>query len=185
MKSYPLTEREDIAKEGEIPKPWGLMTVINGKLKTIKDAPQLKSKAPDKTFIAAMLKRATKGMIPENSIKDRINEAKADCVENYKKNAPWEVKSLQKDLDKLKKIISVFEEASGLKIDHYRSPHKKLGEAVKFILDGGLPVVLRDLIRIQTQFRSVYKEIDQGMAVIAPLLAEHNYKPVPDEEGEA
>lgn len=161
-----VTTEDTIAKLEEIPVTWGWMTVKGKQMKTMKEAPQLKPLPLSKDFIAAMLKRATKGMIPIGSIADKINEAKEEGIVVGKRSEPWNLQTAEKDLKELKDRVKAFEEASGLEIAGWRTSPKKIGEAVKFIEGGGLPELHKDLIRLKLTAESLCKKILAGIEAV-------------------
>lgn len=178
-----VAAEEHVAKLEEIPKTWGWMCVKGNRLHTMKEAPKLTPVPPDKHFVAAMLKRATKGMIPIESISDKLEEAMKAAEERAEKNRDWQYQELKKKVDGLEKLISGFEEASGIKFDRWDDP-KKIGEAVKFIRDGGLIGILNKLKQIHGCFIGIDKQFNKGMQAIQPLMEEHNIKQYTDWQDE-
>lgn len=176
-----LTTDETIAKMEEIPATWGWMAIKGKRLLTMKEAPKLTPEPLTKHFIAALLKRASKGMIPAASIADQIEDAKKLGEQSAKTNETYELKRLREEVADYKKMISGFEEASGLKFDRW-SNEKKIGEAVKFITSGGLPSILRNLKQIQGNFAGINRMMNEGMQAISPLLEESKIKQYTDLE---
>lgn len=176
-----LTTDESIAKLEEIPATWGWMMIKGKTLRTIKEAPSLKPVPLDRHFVAAMMKRATKGMVPMGAIQDKIDEAKKKGEENAKTNETYELRRLREEMSDLKKVMDGFEEASGMKFGRWDNP-KKIGEAVKFITDGRLPSILRQLKQIQGTFNGINKTMNDGISAISPLLEEHSIKQYTDLE---
>lgn len=167
-----ITAEESVAKLEEIPATWGWLSVKGKRICTMKEAPRLKPIPLDKSFIACMLKRATEGMVPIGSIQDKIDEAKKSGEENCRTNDAYEVKSLKEEVAELKSMISTFEETSGIKFGRYDNP-KKIGDAVKFILNGGLPSVLRQVKLVQGSFSNLHRMMNNAVVSIAPILEEH------------
>lgn len=78
---------KDMVKDGELPNDWGMMAVVNGKLKVVKEAPLLNPEPLPKTFIASLLRHSSKEEVPVDVVKERIKDAKreaeADCKLKY------------------------------------------------------------------------------------------------------
>lgn len=170
-----VTTDDTIAKMEEIPATWGWLAVKGKRLITMKEAPKLTPEPLTKHFIAALLKRASKGMIPAASISDKIEEAKQLGEENAKTSQTYELKRLREEVADYEKKVAVFEEASGIKFGRWDS-EKKIGEAVRFITNGGLPNILRDLKEIQGRFLGISRTMNDGMKAISPMLEENKIK---------
>lgn len=160
---------EGIVNKEEVPKTWGFLEVQNGKLKTIIEAPKLTPAPLDRHFVAAMLKRATKGMISAESIQDKINEARKQG-EEIGKNAN---KHSNERLTNLQKLILDFEDASGIKIDAWEDPIK-IGEAVRFVRGGGTERIRKDLERLKLTADGIADRINQAIESMNELTIEEN-----------
>jgi hypothetical protein len=159
-----VTADDNVAKMEEIPLTWGWMTVKGKRMITIKEAPALTPIAVDKTFIAAMMKRATQGMIPIGSIQDKIEEVKKEAKEQAEKNQPYEIKLLRNEVNGLRDSINQFQEASGIEIGNgWRYDLKKIGEAAKFIAGGGLPKLQQELLMLKSSAERICKGIERGL----------------------
>lgn len=167
-----VTTEESVAKLEEIPATWGWMTVKGKQMRTMKEAPQLKPAPIDRSFIAAMMKRATKGMIPVGSIADKIDEAKKIAKAEAERNRPWELQNAREELKKLQDVVCAFEQASGLMITGWRPNPKKIGEAVKFIEGGGLPHLHDQLLRLKHSSDHICKAIAEGLAASGVAIKE-------------
>ena len=132
----------DIAGPDEMPEAWGLLAVVDGKIKVRKKAPVRPALDPTWAFFAALM-RAASVVTPEAEVEQRV--AAAVTAE---KNRAWQEYEQKRDADRKRDQeeerscfarLKAFEEASGVKIDRYSIDRgKKIGEAVKFVLDGGL-----------------------------------------------
>jgi len=69
-----ITDGENIAKLDEIPDAWGWLCRKGEKIYTMKDAPKQTPMPIGRHFLAALLKRASKDMIPVSSIQDKLTE---------------------------------------------------------------------------------------------------------------
>lgn len=157
---------EDVVKVEEVPKTWGLMVVVKGRLKTIKDAPKLTPIGLDRNFVAAMLKRATKGMIPAESIADQVADAREQGKADGKNDSSYQHDRRKEELASLSKRVSDFEDISGVKINDYQSP-KKIGDAVRFILDGGTELIEQKLIQLKQTSDFIANHIKTGLVSVS------------------
>lgn len=165
-----VTTDDTIAKLEEIPVTWGWMTVKGKQMKTMKEAPQLKPLPLSKDFIAAMLKRATKGMVPFGSISDKVAEAREAGKLEAERDRPYQLERAQKELKELEERVKSFEEESGVEITGWRPNPKKIGEAVKFIEGGGLPELHKDLIRLKLTAEHLCKKILAGIEAVGVVV---------------
>jgi len=168
-----VTAEETVAKLEEIPLTWGWMTIKGKRMVTMKEAPVLKPVAIDKNFVAAMMKRATKGMIPIGSIEDKIKEARKEAKEQVEKNRPWEIRNLEERIKALEGSIKEFQDASGIEIGSRWSYNlKKIGEAAKFIAGGGLPKLEKELLMLKSSADRICKSIASGLEDISLVQKE-------------
>lgn len=130
-----LVAPKGVAHKDELPKSWGFCEVINGRIYKRKHAPELETEV-SLSFIAALLRRATEDTISRSTLYDRVRLAREEAKKDY-------AKEIQESKDKLEKYIGRvkdFEEASGIEVFNYYTSSKKLGEAVKYVLDGGFKI---------------------------------------------
>jgi hypothetical protein len=159
---YLLTDNENVAKIEEIPSLWGWMHIDEkGKLKTIKEAPLLKPAVISRSFLACLLKRAAdkKGWVTEISIAEMVKAAEEKgAIErnSYHTRAMEDYKALVKD-------VKEFEEITGINLinDRWsRIDGKKLGEAVKFILDGGIEQIKKEMLQLKNYHAAIGRRIE-------------------------
>lgn len=129
---YLLIEDESIATLEELPPTWGLLCAKGKRIITLKEAPKLSPIAVDRSFMAALFKRATQGLIHPDQIEEKLEEA---CT-IARRNVSDDLDRTKRDLNELKDSVREFEKASGINIREqytWGSP-KKLGEAVALVL---------------------------------------------------
>lgn len=124
-----------IVKKEELPATWGLIEVRgDNKLFTTKQAPLLKAQEPAPGFIAALLRRATEGMVHYSSLNNITEDIRKSAELRYKQQTEYAERRLKETLDKIKD----FEEASGINPVNSWRGGKEIGAAVKFVQDNGL-----------------------------------------------
>jgi hypothetical protein len=162
-----VTAHEDVAKLDEIPINWGYMSVVRKKLVVLKEAPMLTPCEISRSFLAAILKRATGGMIPISSIEDKIVAAREEGQQKALLHQPQELRNLKYEVQELRQIVSDFESTSGVKMSRFESA-KDIGTAVKFVLDGGIEPMQKDLTRMQASITNLKQKIDEEMKKLFP-----------------
>lgn len=150
---------KDLIKLDEIPATWGLMVPFGSTLKAVKKAEQLKPKPMDKSFVAAILRRATQYILPESKIKEAYESGKAEA--NQRANERLKYKD--KELHDLEDGIREFENASGILI-RYGWDKKKIGAAVNVVLNG-------EHLHIKDKLERMLKEVDNISQVIKNEIA--------------
>lgn len=146
---YLLTVGEEIVLKEEIPETWGWLNIKGSKVYTMKEAPKLQPETLTKGVVAAMLKRAcaiADNYVTRESIEARLEEAK----EQGKREANNGRDSTLKDYRELLTQVREFEVASGIKIsDNWMFNAKRTGEAVRFLIAGGLDKQVKELQRLK------------------------------------
>jgi len=125
---------KNIIQDGELPKGWGLI-VVRGKGLVIKIRGEYnKAKIIDLGFIASLLRSASEGMLPKDSIQQQIH----DAWERGKKSQNYTIESAEKRAERYKKIIETFEKEAGVRIqDWYNNQDaEKVGRLLRRILNG-------------------------------------------------
>lgn len=164
-----LTTDDTIAKLEEIPVTWGWMCVQGNRIIVKKEAPKLEPTPCTRSFIVAMLKRAAdkSNFVHIDSIQTRIDEAKLAAKTKAENNKDYRVTKA----DELIKDVKAFEEASGLQITQYGNyghTLKKVGQAVKFLMNGGTD----NILNLFKQFRGATQSMNENLnTVIAELEA--------------
>ncbi len=131
---YVVADGENIVHKGEVPKTWGLFTFKHGKLFEDVKAPKLKPKPLSRSFIASLLRRAQTGKVSRDEIRSELAQAKEEGRHSMERK----VSQAEADLHRLQKHVDIFEKASGIRIGEWEERCQQQGEAVKFLVAGGL-----------------------------------------------
>lgn len=118
---YVAVSRADIIQTGELPKTWGLIACDTGKAKIVKPAPTLEAKAPDRGFIAAMLRRAAEFHAPETWLADQRNAIYASAEASAKAGYESQIARHEKTIESLRADIARFEIVAGVSVAGYRA----------------------------------------------------------------
>lgn len=164
---YLLTTDEKIAKMEEIPETWGWFTIKGSRVFLKKEAPKLTPQPITKSFMAAMLKRASdkKDFVHIRSIEDRI----ASAAENAKKQNLTELENTKKKLSELTETVRQFRETSGIDLLNFtpwQTNPSKIGKVVKFITEeGGTKELTNDLLRLEAAAKKIQEQISANIAL--------------------
>lgn len=159
---YLLTSEEGITNLNEIPATWGWMCIKWKTIKIIKEAPKLIPALPSKDFMACMLKRASDKTewVHRDSIQEEISAAKESNKTIHEQNERRYVN----EISEFKKTIKEFEDAAGVRFGAYSwngSSPEKIGQAVKFINNGGIEGVKNELLTLQKQAETIHNKITE------------------------
>jgi len=134
---YVVANTKEIVLPGELPSGWGLMVPRGDGLVVSKEAPPLMDVKPmTRAFLASLMRAASVQCPAEAVIADRVTLALAQQAEQFKQSRDREARSNEQDLKLLREAVEDFERTSGVSIRGWRG--KSVGEAVRFILEGGL-----------------------------------------------
>jgi hypothetical protein len=151
---------------GELPSTWGLLAVKAGKLKVMHSAPKLGGAIPDhlRPFVAGLLRAAQDASPLDEQLKAARLEGHRIGDKGANERAQRDIRKLRDELEALQRNLAEFEAASGIHISRYNAG--KLGEAVKFVLAGGLVGNRAELLRQQATSHKITNGIDRLMAQI-------------------
>ncbi len=150
----------------ELPKSWGLLRADGGATTLVKQAPRREAIAPTITFLASVLRAAADVVTGEAEIQSRINKAveakEAADYQSLKAARDSGRAEVANKLSELQQQVREFEAASGIKISGWHIDGKEVGEAVRFVLDGGLG-------GIEGKIRKIAAACNEIKGVIAKL----------------
>jgi len=121
-----------VVADGELPPTWGLLepTGKSG-LKVVTAAPELEDpKRLSRTFVAAVLRQATKVTTPQAKLDDEYMRGKREGTEA----AELRIKYANDQADELQRKIDEFQEKSGVSINCWDVG--RIGDAVRQVLRG-------------------------------------------------
>jgi hypothetical protein len=153
---------QDLVREGELPKTWGLIEVTS-KLKptVVVQAPELEPKALDRSFVAAVLRRAAEahdGIAQRERAIGREQGAAEGAGELAAR-----LKRAESQLAELWQSVRAFEAASGVRINDWNGG--KIGEAVRVVQQHG--VDLAATLRQDAQrYRSIAARLEEDAATL-------------------
>ena len=154
--------REDIVQPGELPATWGLIVPQGKKLVTKVEAPKLEAKPLDRLQLAAILRAASECVVPraelDEAMKLEVQRARERAESGVEARVESQTRLLKHQLDELRRRTEVFEKASGLSLGDWRLGD--IAKAARFIADGGLADVRRDVARWRDQAKEIAATLD-------------------------
>jgi hypothetical protein len=163
-----------IVRADELPPTWGLLEPKGDKLVTVKEAPKLEPAPIDRNFLAAIFRRLAESVDNRPAVEAEVSRAVYKAQQEARKAADerWEqvTKRSEDELASLRRALSDFQEASGIRIDRYTGG-KQLGDAARVITSGGLK-------HLHSQFKRLGTEAE-GIAAIVKRCIEATEPEVP------
>lgn len=118
-----------IVKLEELRAEWGLMELVNGKMKIRRQATKTTPKPLPNNMLASWMRR-----VFDAARRPVEAEQQKHINELAEEKAEFKVVAAKRKLERLEQMIARFEEASGVKLQDWR--HGEVGRAVRKVLDG-------------------------------------------------
>lgn len=135
------TESEGIADISEIPEQWGWLSIVKGRLKTMKPAKNLEPKPIDRNFLASLARRLTCKIGVDKLLSEKYYEGYEDGRKKEVETTLQLKEQMDKAINQWATRISRFEQVSGLRIDDWNGP--RIAEAVARInVDGSMATTI-------------------------------------------
>ena len=169
-----VAANEDIVKDGELPKTWGLMVPKGGKLKVVSKAPALKPERMDRAFVASILRRQYQ--CQEFLAKKAVEAAVGDRVDSRRvaRQEDIDLKARARDLEfenqRLRTSIGDFERVSGIKLTQWNG--EKMGELINQIREiQAAPGVLKWMDQAHTSALQLQTYIEREIGNLKAALS--------------
>lgn len=157
---------EGVVKKDEVPVNWGFMQVKNDRVYRIKEAPKLEPIPLSRDFIAAMLKRATQGMIDKKDVDARIAGQIAEAKQEGAKGVGSLEAHYKREMESRQRIIDKFQEASGIDIGNGWDS-ERIGETVKLLLEVGIEQLINKLSNTEKHMADVAKHLKDALTSLS------------------
>ena len=154
----------DIVQFGELPMNWGLMVPhTKDSLKIVKPAiKNLNPKPVDLSFLCAVLRQAQTQVTDVAKLKVEYNKGFADGKKEEEEMKKGDVEYHIKEIERLNKLIKNFEASSGVSLtSRWFEDGKKIGEAVKAVLDGSYLKELESLKGLRNHAKNCVQSIEE------------------------
>ena len=153
MDRFYVVAPADVVPASEVPPTWGLLEVVGGKkLVQRKEAAKLEPEPLDRSFLAAILRRAA-AVSPSWEMKhEAMLEAREQAQAEVESRVEQRTYALQSELTTLRQRVTAFEERTGIPLEkhgddgHYGFPSgEELAKAVLFLARGGADKVRQQI----------------------------------------
>lgn len=153
-----------IVAPSELPNTWGLWELCdNGKWKTPVPPKKLEPVALDRSFVAALLRRAAEAN--DSIVNAMIHKERNDERTGFDQRVDERVKQLvaqsTREHEQLRKDVAHFEEQSGLGITGWNG--RRVGKAVKIVLERGDDRILNDAERLRNKLTALIEGEDTAL----------------------
>ena len=159
-----LAASADLVQDLELPETWGLLVPKGRGLGIVKQAPKLNPSPIDRSFLAALLKRAWQRSPAAADIAKQL----AAAEKSGQQCAAHELERARDETARAREVLVDFEKASGIRISEW-SHGQSIGEAVRAVLDNE-PLVRR-VTRLRDQLRRLADEMDKAVTESVPAVA--------------
>ncbi len=163
-----------VAPEQEVPANWGILCAKGGKLIQVRAAALLKATPMDKFFMAAIFRQASKFVIPQISIDEKMMERIEEEVVRRTSNLKYSADRNREDLIELRNRVEKFQKISGVVIDSWDV--EGIGEAVHAIRSGGN--LESRINREKVELEDAMGQVERSKATIEKLKALRPAAPV-------
>ena len=162
---YLVVGNADIVQLGELPTTWGLMVPHTKKtLKIVKPAVRNEKPKPvDMPFLCAVLRRAVEQHTTKAKLQSEFNRGYDEGYDDGKKDIEDKIKWRDERNTKLENQIDEFEKASGFRLTEGWNKPKKVGEAVKMVLNGSYIREKQRLERLHNNALSIAEDIKEEL----------------------
>lgn len=173
-----------IVKPDELPKTWGLLALKDDKLVQIVDAPKLNPMPIPRTFMASLF-RAAQNAIPKAQVDEAALAVQRkrynDSIESLNTSHKTALAYAQRQLEMKNHTIQQFKTHSGIDIEGdysslYRRDVGKIGEAVRFVLDGGLKHAYDELAALHKAASDLTEDLSKRLVAIKEAEKTRNQK---------
>ncbi len=164
-----VASSDDIVRDGELPPTWGLLIATARGLVTKVVPPQLKPEPLDRSFLAAILRRAHESAA--SLMESEFNRGREQGIAEAPAREEMEDDRAERRLKELEGRVASFQTASGVKIDDWNA--QNIGKAVAAVLShhqdsAGL---LRDMKR---RADGLVRTIEEEIAIAEQITAMRN-----------
>lgn len=151
----------DLLANENIPPNWGWLAYDGKVFHTKKKAEQLKAKPLDRTFLAALLRRAYEANadIAKSLLAEKAAAMEAEIMRHVEDG----VKARTRAHERLIDAVAAFEKASGIKIDHWDGGD--IGKAVAVVRAVGANNIYRSAPKLANDLRAIASSIDSAVKI--------------------
>lgn len=155
-----------VVKEGELPEPWGHVTVDGRGVRVEREAPPLRPEPVDRPFVAELFRRAVQQFPAEIRMRMARSEGYSEGEHAGRESAAAEVKYLKETNAELRDLVSTFEKVLGQGIQSWGDSGRaeKVRRALAFVLDNGHEDAIHHLERVRRITAELLEKIDTSLS---------------------
>lgn len=157
---YLVVGHEEIIKDDELPKNWGLIVPHGNGLKIKKEAEFNENAVEfDYLMLAGIFRNIADHCVPKEVVDIEIKKGVESGIEAYKGNVEY----AEKEKEKIKDVVDDFESKTGLSLSIYnKDTNADLIEAIKLALKGGekIKTIENKLSELKTIGDNIGKYVD-------------------------
>jgi hypothetical protein len=147
----------------ELPDTWGLLVERGGKLFTAKEATFMNPEPLPLTLMAAIFRKATESMVPQDVFNTRLEQA----LEQRELNLDPALRRREERVEEKEKLYREFEELSGVKLETWTLGN--VAQAVKVLSSSDLDFYIRRMTDMQEQMARNAKMIGESLMELNEL----------------
>lgn len=152
-----LITPKDLIDVKELPIGWGLKEFDGTKIKIKVQAERNKKPlAPDRLLLGSILRNFCKNTVARDAIKSLLHAE----YEKGEKHATSNLSYQERELRKLHEKVHIFEKETGLSFEDWKYDAKKLGVAVRQVLEGRHVTAKEKLLKLKEKAENIAKYID-------------------------
>lgn len=159
---YVVVSEKAIIGNGELPSTWGLMVPRGKQIIVDVEAPKLDPSPLDRSFVAALLRRANAVCPNTLAITAAVKRNNDECLKHFEEQRKFDRKNDAEDLQHLRTAVAEFEAKSGVHISQWGAGD--IGEAVRLVTEGRLGDIRREFRQIRSIAERVVKDADIALA---------------------
>lgn len=158
-----------VVQDGELPPTWGLYEAKDGKLKQIVAAPPLGVQPVDRSFVAAMLRRASG--VDEKEVRAAVAAQVEEARKHDRTHIEREIERRTQHAKELTDQIATIERVSGVKVSRWIND-EEIGRAVKMVLQSGVVATHGGIYSVRQAAACVLENCDKALAAVPQPGAE-------------
>ena len=154
-----------VIQPGELPAPWGIVSIDGRGVHVEKQAPELSPVPIDRRFVSELFRRAVEQLPEERVIRTARDRGYAEGRKDEMENAAERAKGLETELAEKRELIASFEKVLGQSIDRWSSDDRgeKVRRALEFVLENGHESAIRELERARKVVVSLLEDMDKSL----------------------
>jgi hypothetical protein len=158
---------QSVCKPEELPRAWGLMNVVKGRLSIVKPAEKLECQAMPRNFLACLVRRVFEQSPAEHLLKEARAAGYKEGHDRATDHAKHQGQLASSRLDELQAKVREFESLSGISIHSWHM--KANATALRTVIEGGTADRIADLKRLRTVANDAAAAVDRELSALEEI----------------